>query len=285
MKFLMLLILPAFAHASLLEVENSKELFSGVAVATSAKTVLEDGSTLALSPAGIGLRTKMMGVAIPVYVGQLFVADLEQFAVPAPDRALEFIARNKLVAMQLTFLREVSNDKLTEAFSDCFEANGLSADAVAKEVLAFAKRSGDFSAKKTLTVTAENLADGSQLVQVENAQGEILKIPSAGPDNANAKVMSLWLGTLPKKDSGLLKFKTALISKAKAEFPPLPAPIPEPTPEPQPEPAPNPAPEETAPAPAAPSAPADDSGAASDQPNPAGETPRPPADSGVSVGN
>jgi hypothetical protein len=207
------LALQASAFAGILTVEPSGKSLENVALAKGASFKLQNGTSARVYTVGAALRSKKV-VALPVkvYVGQLLVSEPGKFS-RADDQALGSLGTMPSVAMQLTFLRTVGAADILKVFTDGFVSNKYPLDnAVVKKVLDFAKGSGDFESGKTLVVTGETAADGSELVVMENTKGTTVSI--AGPKGTVATVMSLWIGVLPANDDGLLKFKKELLSGA-----------------------------------------------------------------------
>lgn len=205
------LLLSLVANAGILEPTLSSKEVSGVKVIASATFADASGKGKAsVTTVGAALRSKLKGVLVSVYVGQLLVSDPGKFSRDDAG-ALGSVAAMPAAAMQLKFLRTVDAPTAVESFANGFKSNGLENDATAKAVLDFVKATGDFEAGKTFTVTALTAAAGKDVVVLESTNGTTTKIEAAG---AAKVVFSLWVGTLPKDDSGLLKFKKELISGA-----------------------------------------------------------------------
>lgn len=214
------LAVPAFA--GLIQANPSGKILENVALIKDAQVQSTDGKTLlAQTNVGASLRTKKLGGIIPikVYVGQLLVANANAFdrseAADANSvKALDSLKSQSSVTMQLQFLIKAPINDVVDSFMASAESNGLQADdATLKPILEFLKTGGDIPNKGTLVFAGETAADGSEHITVENPDGKLLSF--AADAGAIRKMMSLWLGTLPAKDSLLQKFKKEVTSGEK----------------------------------------------------------------------
>ena len=162
-----------------------------------------------LSLVGAALRRKEKLGWHNVYVGQLLVSDVAALD-RAADKALDSLKSQNAVAMQLSFLRNVGSDDMEQSFSDGFASNGLKDSPIVAEILEFMKTSGSAEAGKPLTFVGTVGAEGKETILIENSKGEVSK-PIVG-EGAIRTLFSLWLGTLPVKDKGLVKFKQDVLS-------------------------------------------------------------------------
>jgi hypothetical protein len=221
---LALSLFSASAFAALLQGELSGKNLENQPLLKSASIQAADSrnGTLQVTAVGAALRQKKkLGVNFKVYVGQLLVSEPEKLD-RAADKALDSLKGLKAVAIQMTFLRGVSSGDMVTAFTDGFNSNGISLeDPIVKQILEFTTASGDLEAGKTLTFVGElgastepatELAASEETKEhiiIENTKGEIKTI--TGGAGSIRTAFALWLGTLPAKDEGLLKFKSELL--------------------------------------------------------------------------
>lgn len=201
------LLLCAQASAALLTNEGSKGKLDGVSLSTSSSTNVE-GETIKLSQIGAGLRAKkVVFVNVKVYVGELFVSTPEKFK-KSESEALASLKDQKVVAIQLHFLRSVDADNVQKSFKEALKTNGVNLDdASVKQFLDSVAQGGEAKEGKALTVLGAKLKDGTEEVIYETTSGNVSSIK--GPAGFVDKVFSIWFGK--SADDGVAHLKSAIL--------------------------------------------------------------------------
>ncbi len=184
-----LTFLPSNGFASLLHPSPGEQKILGVTIAPAA-VFEQDGKPISLTSVGAGLRTKhIVFVDVNVYVGHLFVSDAATFK---KDQPLDSLAQQKVVAFQLSFLRDVESSKIREALEESFRINEVPLDE--KSVAAFVdqvKKMPVFRKNQSFTLVGFQRGD-KDVLQTEDAQGGKNEI--VAEKGFVRKIFSLWLG-------------------------------------------------------------------------------------------
>jgi hypothetical protein len=202
--FIWALLFAAFSSGSVLQTVPSGKKLEGVKLASSATFQKKT-----LQPVGAGLRyKKVLFIKAKVYVGQIFSDHPEAF-VRKQEGALSSLEKSSALAVQMTFLRDVSAKQVEGAFREGFEENGVSLkDPAIGRFLEAVKAGSGAPEGKTLLVAAEREKD-SEKVTYEDAEGKATTVDGGAGFIRN--VFSLWLGKAT--DSGLESFQEEVLSK------------------------------------------------------------------------
>lgn len=202
------LCLPLLASAGALEGTPGSKEVEGVKISREAKLTVA-GRTHTLRLFGAGLRAKKVAFFTPkVYVGELLVSEPSKLP-RQPAEALQALPQQKAVVMRLTFLRDVSAEKVEGALRDGFSLNKVNvASAPIKAILAAVLAGGEVKEGKSILFVGEFLPGGKEVVSFENAAEKLTSID--GESGSVRSLFSAWLGEAP--DSGLEKFRGELFS-------------------------------------------------------------------------
>ena len=202
------LFLPAIASASVLESVPSGKDLEGVKLTREAKLTIA-GHTQGLYSFGAGLRSKKVAFfKAKVYVAELLVSEPSKLPRLASE-ALAAIAQQKAVVMRLTFLRNVSAEKLEDALREGFKLNKVNVDAAPfKALLEAVLAGGEVKEGKSILFIGEQLAGGKSLISFENAAEKLTSLEGEGASVRS--LFSAWLGEAP--DSGLEKLRGEIFS-------------------------------------------------------------------------
>lgn len=198
------------AWAGVMVMTPTSKILEGVKLAESAVTT-SDGKTITLKPYAVGLRKKKIAVFwANVYVGQIF----STAGLPTPphtiQEGLEALSKQPVVAISMSFLRDVSVERMKDAFSEALEANGIDPEAESlKPLFAVVKNSGGMIDQRTTTIILERSTDGRESFRFENGKGEIQTSPvQAGTIR---KILTMWFGK--PADSGVERLQNQFLGK------------------------------------------------------------------------
>ncbi|WP_347359369.1 chalcone isomerase family protein [Bdellovibrio sp.] len=202
-------LLSVHASAALLTPEGHGEKVEKVALSTAATSQIEN-EPVKLTSVGAGLRAKkVVFVNVKVYVGQLYVSNLETFKKTDAE-ALGSLKDQKAVAIQLHFLRDVDADNVQKSFKEALKANNVNLeDAAVKQFLDSVSKGGEAKDGKALTILGAKLKDGSESVFYETTAGNVSEIK--GPAGFIEKVFAIWLGK--PSDDGVASLKKSILKK------------------------------------------------------------------------
>jgi len=208
-----LLALVAFgttASAAMLETKPGERTIEGVKLAKEAVFKTESGPvTLGLYASG--LRKKKVAVFwAKVYVGQIFAAPgLKPPTTLAEAR--ETLMKQPIVAISMTFLRDVGASRVKDGFEDSLEANGMDPNSEElKPLFTIVEKGGDAKDTLPITLVMERRKDGTEWLHYENAKGEI---QSTGfKPGVISKLLSIWVGK--PADSGMERLQNQFIGKS-----------------------------------------------------------------------
>lgn len=201
----------ALAHAAALTGTGAGPVIEGVPTAKEAKVIV-DGRASSLKVVGAGLRYKKVAfIKAKVYVGELF-ADAPEKIQRSADGAVGSLAATRVLAMRMTFLRDVDGEKVSHGFRDALEENKVKLDGAAiKAFLDAVKAGGEAKEKKTLVVVGEKAGGKEETVSYENADGKVVTVH--GEAGFVRDVFSMWLGRID--DSGLENLKKEILGLQK----------------------------------------------------------------------
>ncbi|MGE0634395.1 MAG: chalcone isomerase family protein [Pseudobdellovibrionaceae bacterium] len=193
----------ASAFAGVLTLEKGPTAVENVNVAKSA-TIGFNGKTETLENIGAGLRAKkVLGMSVKVYVGQLLISAPTKFSRD-PKKALSSLDGSDVVAMQLTFLRDVEADKVQVSLRDALVANKVDLKKPEiKALLAAVVQGGEAKSGKALVFVTKKYADGSEVLVYEANGGKAVTIK--GEKGFTQSVFSMWLGVPADEGTAALK--------------------------------------------------------------------------------
>jgi Chalcone isomerase-like len=188
------------AFAGILTTEDGAVQIDGLSVSKGGKLVV-DGRSNNLVTVGAGLRKKF-GI-ISVYVGEFLVNDNKKYVCQA-DKAFDSLKNLSAVAMRLRFVYTVGASDLVKAYKDGFDANDVDySKGTVKQFLDAATAGGGVSSGQEIVVAGEKLADGSEVVTLESADGKVVSVK--GTAGFVHDVFSLWLGATADGGAEALK--------------------------------------------------------------------------------
>jgi hypothetical protein len=216
-----ILSLAAPAFADLLTLTPGPDKKKGVNISTGATATVKDLATgkdkeYKLTTVGSGVRSKTVIIAeIPVYVVQLFIekTDSSPEYTKTPAGALPSLDKQSVVALRLSFVRNVDASTITTAFKDALNANKISAqDSDIVMFLNEITRNGDAQEDGSVTIVLIQNEDGTRTLAYENIRDEVASTvtPVKGSKELTHKVLSMWLGAVAH-DTGLVDLKEELL--------------------------------------------------------------------------
>lgn len=213
------LILPITASTQANEVSSiftpapGEIRLEGVSLAKSL-TIDFDGKKESLKRVAAGIRKKQIAILWPkVYVGQVFFNDSAEFNKGSVSAAFDSAEKASIAAISMTFLRDVSNEKILSGFTESLEKNGFTAerDPVAKELLTMVKNGGDIKEGRTIWIGLKKNGDANQTLLFVNGEGFLQKaLVGIG---ASRRIFSMWFGR--PADSGIEEFQKQLLGTDK----------------------------------------------------------------------
>ncbi len=208
----LLSVLPSnfLAHAGILELKPETRTIEGVKLSDSA--FLTSGEKkIALKRFAAGLRKKKVAIFwADVYVGQIFSTEGLETPPKSIEAGLETLSKQPVVAITLSFLRDVSVDKMKAAFEDSLETNNIDPKSEAmKPLFAVVEKSGGMKDKLTTTIVLERTLDGKESFRFENGIGEVQS--SSIESGAIRKILTMWFGK--PADSGVERLHQQFLGK------------------------------------------------------------------------
>ena len=177
------------AFAGVLTVEDGPLKVGDLTVSKGGKLTV-DGRKSNLVTVGAGLRKKFGLMSI--YVGELLVNDSNKYVCKA-DKAFDSLKDLSAVVVRLRFVYTVGASDLVKAFRDGFDANDVNySKGKVKEFMDAVAANGGVENGQEAVVAGEKLADGSEAVTYQAANGTVKTI--TGPAGFVREVFSLWLG-------------------------------------------------------------------------------------------
>jgi hypothetical protein len=175
-----------------------------VNISSSATVHLEGETPVHLTTVGAAIRNKKIVFNIPVYVVQFLVSDpstLDKNGLPKSG------IKQKALALHMTFLRHLDNDRILGSYRECLEANGFDLKAEPlQRFLELVKQSGDVKKGDVMTLYFQENAGAARLFF------ETGKLQSMQADKVLLEqILSLWFGKAA--DSGLKAMQKQLLQK------------------------------------------------------------------------
>ncbi len=198
------------AFAGVLEVKPGEKSIEGVKLAKDA-IFQSEGKPIILKPYATGIRKKKVALFwAKVYVGQIFSSDGLTVPPASMEEALAILSKQPVVALRLTFLRDVSASRQKDAFEDSLETNGVDPKSAAlKPLFTFVEKAGEAKDTLSTTIVFERRKDGSEWIHYENGKGELQS--QNFEKGTIAKILSIWVGK--PADSGMERLHKQFLGK------------------------------------------------------------------------
>jgi hypothetical protein len=198
------------ASAGILTLKPGEKSIEGVKVSKEA-VFQSEGKPVTLKLYASGLRKKKVAIFwAKVYVGQIFAPAGLTIPPPTMAAALATLSKQPVVALTMTFLRDVSASRQKDAFEDAFETNGIDPKSEeVKPLLEIVEKGGEAKDTRTTTIVFERRKNGSEWIHYENGNGEIQSM--GFEKGVIAKVLSIWIGK--PTDSGMERLQKQFLGK------------------------------------------------------------------------
>jgi hypothetical protein len=198
------------AQAGVLEMKAGDKSMEGVKL-TKEATFQSEGKSVTLKPYLSGLRRKKVALFwAKVYVGQIFISTEAKTPPDSIEQAATELAKAPVVAITMTFVRDVSASRQKAAFAESLKNNGVDPDsAEAKPLLDTVVKAGDAEDKHTTTIVFERRKDGSEWMYYENGHGVLQS--STVAKGMIAKIQGIWVGK--PVDSGMERIQREFLGK------------------------------------------------------------------------
>lgn len=185
-------LVPDLSQAAILEMKPEEKTIEDVRLSSEVNLV-ESGQKVLLNRYVAGLRKKKIAIFwAKVYVGQIFSTPGLSAPKTMPE-ALETLTKQPLVAITLSFKRDVGIDRMKDAFRESLKENEIDPDSAAMKPLfeAIAK-SGGMKDKETTTILLSRTPTGEESFRFENGKGELQSsVVEAG---SVKKILTMWVG-------------------------------------------------------------------------------------------
>jgi hypothetical protein len=193
-------ILSPAASAGVLEMKPGDKSIEGVKLATEA-TFHSEGKPVVLKPYATGIRKKKVALFwAKVYVGQIFSTSGLTVPPTSIEEAYTTLKKQPIVAITLTFLRDVSASRQKDGFEDSLQTNGFDPKADSfKPLFEAVEKAGEAKDTLTTTIILERRKDGSEWFSYESGKG--LLQTQACEKGIIDKILSIWVGK--PADSGM----------------------------------------------------------------------------------
>ncbi len=204
-----LLIMPSIAFGALLVTKPGSKTIESVKLAEEATVMVGDKAT----PLGLyvsGLRKKKIAIFwADVYVAQIYSSP----GLPTPKtiaEGAETLSAQPVLAVTLTFLRDVGTGKLISGFKDSLEKNDVDPkNPSIQALLTMVEKGGDAKEKSTTTIVFEKNKDGAESARFENMKNE-LQTATFEPGTMK-KIVSMWFGK--PSDSGIERLQKQFLGQ------------------------------------------------------------------------
>jgi hypothetical protein len=200
----------SLAQAGVLEMKPGDQAIEGVKLST-AVTFQSEGKPVTLKPYASGIRKKKVALFwAKVYVGQIFAPEGLTVPPASMEDALATLSKQPVVALTMTFLRDVSAGRQKDAFEDSLQTNGIDPKSESiKPLFSIVEKAGEAKDTLTTTIVFERRKDGSEWVYFENGKG-VLQTQNF-EKGMIAKVLSIWVGK--PADSGMERLHNQFLGK------------------------------------------------------------------------
>ena len=170
------------------------------------------GKTFVLKPYASGIRKKKVALFwAKVYVAQIFTPEGAATPPTSVGSAYETLTQQPLVALTMTFLRDVPAGRQRDAFEDALQANGIDTNAEAiTPLFAMVEKAGDTKDTLTNTFVFERRSDATEWVHLENGRSELQSIRFE--KGMLSKILSIWFGK--PADSGMERLQRQFLGKS-----------------------------------------------------------------------
>lgn len=197
--------------ANVLETKSGEKSIAGVKLSSEA-TFQSEGKAITLKPYASGLRKKKVALFWPrVYVSQIFTTAGLTVPPPSMEEALATLSKQSIVALTLTFLRDVSASRQKDAFEDSLERNGFDPKAEDfKPLFEIVEKAGEAKDALTTTIVFERRKDASEWIHYENGRHELQT--KSFEKGMIAKILSIWVGK--PADSGMERLHQQYLGKS-----------------------------------------------------------------------
>lgn len=181
------------------ERKTQEQKLEGINLTESVTLSELDGTQLKAVAAGI--RKKYIMVGINVYVGEILLPSSVTW-----DKKAATLESSKQAAVQMSFLRDVPGQKISDSFAEGMEENKV--DIKTPEMTKFlevVKKIGDIKEKETVLLARNQTKDSDKLlVLVPGRTQEVI----SGPAGWTQGIMKIWTGK--PADKGLKELQKSL---------------------------------------------------------------------------
>lgn len=208
-SFFTFALFPSASHAGILEMKPEEKTIEDVKL-TSDAVFTEAGNKVQLQRYVAGLRKKKVAIFwAKVYVGQIFSTPGLSAPKTMPE-ALETLTKQPVVAITLSFKRDVSTDRMKDAFKESLKENEIDSESTAvKPLFEAIAKSGGMKDKETTTILLIRSATGEESFRFENGSGE-LQSSKVEPGTIQ-KILTMWVGK--PADSGAERMQKEFLGK------------------------------------------------------------------------
>lgn len=210
--FLAVTLQDNFAQAVFLKQTAGTEVFEKKTLLKSVSIAEDDKTEVAMSPVSHGLRKKTVFglVTVNVYVMQLLAAQPTKL-VHTEAGFLDSLKEAGPIHMNLTFVRDLSGEKISSSFKEGLEANGVQPSAMGPELTQVLKEISaikEFKDGETFSISVGWSGDKATVYLMgADAAAKIVSI--TGPETFAKQLLSIWFGKAA--DSRLEDLKRTLI--------------------------------------------------------------------------
>lgn len=210
--FLAVLFQVNFSHAVLLKQTAGTEVFEKKTLLKTVTIAEDDKTEVAMSPVSHGLRKKTVFglVAVNVYVLQLLAAKPDKL-VRTEAGFLDSLKEAGPIHMNLTFLRDLSGEKISASFKEGLEANGVQSSTMGPELTQALKEISaikEFKEGQSFSISVGWAGDRAT-VYLDGADTGVKVVSIMGSETFAKQLLSIWFGKAA--DSRLEDLKRALI--------------------------------------------------------------------------
>jgi hypothetical protein len=139
------------------------------------------------------LRKKVMLFPAKVYVGQIFAPPGLSVPPISIDKARADLIKQPVIAITMSFVRDVDLKRLRTGFEDTLRTNGIEPQSDDMEPLfSILTRGGGVKDGQEITIVLERRANGAEWVYYENGKTEVQS--SGIAVGAIPKILTIWLG-------------------------------------------------------------------------------------------
>lgn len=209
------LALPStLASADILNLTYGPNRIAGAPVATSGRTSVGGRSNSLNVSAKALLKKRVFFSNVNVYLAHVLAGPNVMIEGQSAPNALEAMSDENAWALTMHFVRDVDNATLKSAFQDSMNANAnQGAPTTAAAFIRAVGEIGGVTSGESLHLVGERLADGTEVLTVQNTSSGIVRsLQRPGDQGALRLALALLFGNGPEGDNDFQRMQNDLLT-------------------------------------------------------------------------